>query len=478
MPQVRMASFKDGHCHPLFAGREALGPSITDCKSLAEIQTVIARYAAENPQADWIDAGAFQRDLATDRFDLDLEAFDGKAVVLHADDHHTLWVNTEALKRADLFETQPSVSIGSIDIGDDGRPIGILREWEAMRLVLDEIPPLTIEQEILALEKAQERLLSLGITELQEAWIDPGMTEIYLEFAGRDLLKIRTHLALRFDPKTWRADLNYFKKCQLAVTELNHPRLRINAAKFFADGVLGSATAVLSEAYESDSQNFGEPVWDFEELGEAIDEAIEMGLSPHLHAIGDAAISQTLDLLESRKAELSKLVCPPVIAHCELIGEADLKRFASIGVVANLQPLWARKDSLLTSCIHHIGEQRLDDMYRMRSLSDSGANLAFGSDWPVSDPNPLLGAYTAVYRAVKDAPSWNEAESLTIREALEAYTKGTEHQLGYGSGSNTSERLDDFIILNADPLESSRESFAEIRVLETYIDGVRVWPTI
>jgi predicted amidohydrolase YtcJ len=477
MPQVRMASFKDGHCHALFAGREALGPSITNCESLAEIQSVITKYATENPEVDWIDAGAFQRELATDRFDLDLETFGGKAVVLHADDHHNLWVNTEALKRANLLQTQPTVSIGSIGLGDDGKPIGILREWEAMRLVLEEIPPLTMEQEILALEKAQERLLSLGITELQEAWIDPGMTEIYLEFAKRDLLKIRTHLALRFDPKTWRNDLTYFKKCQASVAELNHPRLRINAAKFFADGVLGSATAALNEAYESDAQNFGEPVWDFEELGHAIDASIGMGLSPHVHAIGDAAIRRTLDLLESRKAALSKLGCPPVIAHCELIADTDLQRFASIGVVANMQPLWARKDSLLTSCIHHIGERRLEDMYRMRSLVNSGGNLAFGSDWPVSDPNPLLGAYTAVYRAVEDAPSWNEAESLTMREALEAYTKGTEHQLGYDSNGESSERFDDFIILNADPLESSRENFSEIRVIETYIDGLRVWPT-
>lgn len=472
-----MASFKDGHCHALFAGREALGPSITNCESLAEIQSVIAKYATENPEVDWIDAGAFQRDLATDRFDLDLEAFGGKAIVLHADDHHTLWVNTEAMERANLLGNQPSVSVGSIDLGDDGKPIGILREWEAMRLVLDEIPPLSIEQEILALEKAQERLLSLGITELQEAWIDPGMTEIYLEFAKRDLLKIRTHLALRFDPKTWRHDLTYFKNCQASVTEMNHPRLRINAAKFFADGVLGSATAALNEAYESDAQNFGEPVWDFEELGDAIDAAIGMGLSPHVHAIGDAAIGRTLDLFENRKNALSKLVCPPVIAHCELISVADLERFASIGVVANMQPLWARKDSLLTSCIRHIGEQRLDGMYRMRSLVNSGAHLAFGSDWPVSDPNPLLGVYTAVYRAVEDEPSWNEAESLTMREALDAYTKGTDHQLGYTLSSQSSTRFDDFIVLNADPLETSREDFAEIRVLETYIDGVRVWPT-
>jgi predicted amidohydrolase YtcJ len=304
------------------------------------------------------------------------------------------------------------------------------------------------------------------------------MTEIYLEFAKRDLLKIRTHLALRFDPKTWRNDLTYFEKCQASVTDLNHPRLRINAAKFFADGVLGSATAALNEAYESDAENFGEPVWDFEELGDAIDAAIGMGLSPHVHAIGDAAISRTLDLLESRKAALSKLVCPPVIAHCELIADADLQRFASIGVVANMQPLWARKDSLLTSCIHHIGERRLDDMYRMRSLVESGANLAFGSDWPVSDPNPLLGAYTAVYRAVEYEPSWNEAESLTMREALEAYTKGTEHQLSYSPISQSSTRFDDFIILIADPLETARENFADLRVLETYIDGVKVWPTL
>lgn len=476
MSRVRMPSFKDGHCHPLFAGREALGPSITNCQTLAEIQSSIFEYATANPALDWIDAGAFKRELATERLDLDFASLGGVAIVLHADDHHTLWVNTEALRRANLLDSQPAVSVGKIDLGADGLPNGILREWEAMRLVLDAMPPLSLEQEIRALENAQGHLLSLGVTELQEAWIDPGMTEIYIEFARRDLLKIRTHLAFRFDPKTWRKDLGYFKNCQTAVRELGHPRLQINAAKFFADGVLGSATAALTEPYESDSKNFGEPVWLIEELAEALDSAIEMGLAPHVHAIGDAAIGRTLDLFETRKVSLSKLGCPPVIAHCELIADADMKRFESIGVVANMQPLWARKDSLLTSCIHHIGERRLGDMYRMRSLVDSGAKLAFGSDWPVSDPNPLLGVYTAVYRAVEGEPSWNESESLTIQQALNAYTSGSEVQLGYVTTEGLSARPDDFVILSANPLDSSRDKFAEVKVLETYIDSVKVWP--
>ncbi len=476
MPKVRMASFKDGHCHPLFAGREALGPSLTDCTSLSEIQEVLTAYALEHPELEWIDAGAYRRDLATDRSALDLESFGDKAVVLHADDHHTLWVNTEALRRANLLENQPSISVGNIDLGEDGLANGILREWEAMRLVLDKIPPLALDQELDALEKTQERLLSLGITELQDAWIDRGMTEVYLEFARSGRLKMRVHLALRFDPTTWRQDVSYFNECLTNVRELNHPRLSINAAKFFADGVLGSATAELIEAYESDEQNYGEPVWDSLELAEALDAAIGIGLSPHVHAIGDAAVGRTLNLFEERKVLLSKLSYPPVIAHCELIAESDLKRFASIGVVANMQPLWARKDSLLNSCIHHIGERRLDSMYQMRSLVDSGAKLAFGSDWPVSDPNPLLGVYTAVYRAVADEPSWNDAESLSMQQALDAYTEGSGFQLGFDAHESMTTRIGDFILLSADPYESTREDFPQIKVLETYIDGVKVWP--
>ncbi len=112
----------------------------------------------------------------------------------------------------------------------------------------------------------------------------------------------------------------------------------------------------------------------------------------------------------------------------------------------------------------------------MRSLVDSGAKLAFGSDWPVSDPNPLLGVYTAVYRAVADKPSWNDAESLSMQEALDAYTEGSGFQLGYDAHESIADGIGDFILLSANPHESTRDNFSQIKVLETYIDGVKVWP--
>lgn len=181
-----MPAFRDGHCHPLFAGREHIGPDVTEASSLAEIQSIISDYANEHPEVLWIDGAAYDRSIEAQFHRSELDAvIPDRPVVLHGADHHTLWVNTKALELAGLLESIPEVSAGSVDLDDTGTPSGVLREWEAMQLVMSRIPPLTMEQELDCLDWAQERLLKDGVVEVQDAWIDPGMAEVYLESAQR-----------------------------------------------------------------------------------------------------------------------------------------------------------------------------------------------------------------------------------------------------------------------------------------------------
>lgn len=462
-----MPAFRDGHCHPLFAGREHVGPDVTDASSLAEIQTVILAYANEHPEILWIDGAAYDRSIHAlfHRSELDAVISD-RPVVLHGADHHTLWVNTKALELAGLLEEIPPVSSGSVDVDSSGVPTGILREWEAMQMVMKHIPALTMDQEIDCLEWAHDKLLVSGVVEVQDAWIDPGMTEIYLEAARRGRLKVTTNLAFRADPASWKVDFSYFEKMREQVTKLANPALKANAIKFFVDGVLGSSTASVVDPYVSGpaAHTHGEQVWDFEELIRAAKEANDRGYQLHLHAIGDAAVRTALDVIEAINPSI-----PAVIAHTELVADSDIPRFAKLNVTANFEPLWAREDGQLLSCVPQVGRARIDTMYRMRDLVSAGARLSFGSDWPVSSPTPLLGIATAVNRSLPGGKSWSKEQALSVREALTAYTRGVRAQLGDDSpnGSLDVGQPAEFIVLSGNPFELDGQQLFQMELIAT-----------
>jgi predicted amidohydrolase YtcJ len=464
-----MPAFRDGHCHPLFAGREHVGPDVTYAKSLPEIQAIVASYASSHPDVLWIDGAAYDRSIEAKfhRSELDA-AISDRPVVLHGSDHHTLWVNTKALELSGLLHEIPPVSTGSVDIDELGIPTGILREWEAMQIVMSKIPTLTMAQELDCLDWAQAELLRFGIAEVQDAWIDPGMAEIYLESARSGRLKVRTGLAFRADPASWLEDFDYFDKMRAAITDLNHPQLHANAIKFFVDGVLGSSTASVVEPYVAGpkAHTHGEQVWPWGELLKAAAEATTRGYQIHLHAIGDAAVRTALDVLETLSPEIQA-----VIAHAELISDVDLPRFAQLNVTANLQPLWAREDGQLMSCVPQVGRVRIDKLYRMRDLLNSAARLAFGSDWPVSSPNALTGVATAVNRSLPGGASWTIEQAVPVKEALNAYTNGVAAQLSNSARSGTLFPGDraEFITLSQSPFEVPAARLFEIEVTQIYL---------
>jgi len=460
-----MPAFRDGHCHPLFAGREHVGPDVTYATNLAEIQRIVRDYAEANPAIEWIDGAAYDRSIQASftRQELD-EVSSDRPIVLHGADHHTLWVNTKALELAGLMDEIPKVSAGSVDIDEAGVPTGVLREWEAMQFVMSKIPALSLEQELDALDWAQDRLLIAGVVEVQDAWIDRGMTEIYLESATRDRLRVTTNLAFRADPATWHDDFEYFDLMRTKVEALAHPALRANAIKFFVDGVLGSSTASVVEPYLAGpaAHTHGEQVWRRDQLIEAATEATTRGYQLHLHAIGDAAVRTALDVIE-----LVGPVIPAVIAHTELVSDQDVPRFAKLGVTANFEPLWAREDGQLLSCVPQVGRSRIDTMYRMRDLTNAKAQLSFGSDWPVSSPVPLEGVATAVNRSLPGGAGWSLDQALTIREALVAYTSGVARQFGYAGthGTLTDGEAAEFVVLSDNPFALSGEQLFDLRVL-------------
>lgn len=450
---VKLPAFRDGHAHPIFAGREALGPQLDGLKSIELILQTVAKFANDNPTTEWIVGGAYERSLADTFLASWLDAVvPDRPVVLHASDHHTIWVNSEALRRAGVLDNFPQVFPGFADTDSAGRPTGTLRESGAMDVVLSCIPPLSMEAELKALAWSQERLLQNGIVQVQDAWIERGMAEIYLEALERNQLKVATNLAFRVTPENFERDLEYFLDLRQKVQEANSHLLTAKTAKFFADGVLGSGTAAVLEPY-IDTHTHGEPVWDVLQLQQAANLYAEQGFQLHIHAIGDAAVRDALSVIEAAP----RGALPSVIAHAELISNDDISRFAKLGVIANMQPLWARPDGMLLSCKPRIGE-RLEQMYKVRSLLNAGATVSFGSDWPVSSVSPLEGIQTAVTRSF-EGNSNNLAEAIDVDQALYAYTTAVRKQLG-------SADLNETVTLSADPRGVDPAEISTIEVLE------------
>jgi len=473
-------AFRDGHAHPLFAGREAAGPVVTKAKSIAEIQQIVKGYKDQNPKAKWIEGGAYDRSIVdTGRFLaswLD-EVVSDVPVVLHASDHHTIWVNSKALEL--IGKTVPKLDSGSVDLDDKGTPTGVLREPEAMALVLDKAPSKSLAEEVSALVWADRQLASLGIVEAQDAWITPGMTEVYLEAAKENQLLLDYNLAFKIEPASWQESVNFAKADRSKVQALGLGSLTANTVKFFADGVFGSGTAAVLDPYLDDSESFGEPLWPEDQLKAACLLSAELSFQLHIHAIGDAGVRQALDAIEYVQEKLGKPRLPNVIAHAELISAKDLPRFAKLGVIANMQPLWAQADGMLLSCQPRLGKIRLDSMYKMRDLLDSGATISFGSDWPVSSPNPLLGIATAISRtteAGEPSGGWVIEQAMKKSEALASYSSMVQYQLtGQNSHPLAVSEPADFVVLDTDISLARALEIRKTAVLGTYKAGKRIY---
>ncbi len=466
-------AFRDAHTHPLFAGRESLGLDISDCLTESALIAKLKRYEETNPAINWIDAAVFDRslDMKFDRTTLD-KAVSNKPVVLHGDDHHTLWVNSKALEVAGLLHGElPAIESGSIDLDEFGLPTGILREWPAMSLVMNLAPKLTVAEDISALLWADKTMAAAGIVECVDAWIDRGMAETYFAAWQTGELNLDYTLGFRGDPKTFFDDISYFIDQRTLLGQTNG-QVRGTSIKFFADGVFGSATALVREPYLSTGMH-GESIWPEDDFRNAINMAHSHGFQIHIHAIGDAATSLCLDLL----AELDGFTYPPVIAHAELTDQELLQRMADLGVVACVQPYWAQNNGLLLSCQHHLGEVRLASLYAFRDMLEADITTVFSSDWPISSYEPIKGIAVAVNRREHPTqPIHNADQAVSVEQALAAFTKNLKLMLkDQATGTLELGEPFDAVVLNQNVFEVPAELLINTKVLATFKAGKEIF---
>ena len=474
-------AFMDGHAHPLFGGREGQGPKVNGLQSVQAIVAEVKRFAEENPNMRWIIGGAYEAAIV-ERGDflaswLD-EAVKDRPVVLHAADHHTIWVNTKALDIAKINEVNCDPEGGTIARNEDGSARGTLREPAAIDLVIKHAPSRTIDDEVAAIKWACQRYLESGVTATTDAWVEPGMAEAYIEAAKRGVLLIDFNLCFLAQPGTWRERVEYFAKMRKEIEALGpNSKLSAKTIKFIGDGALSSGTAALLEPYLDDPTTSGLLIWSSEELTEAATFFDNQGYQLHMHAIGDAAVRQALDVIERVKSSNKAWDRRAVIVHAQLIAASDLPRFAELDVIANYQPLWCYLDPMNKELIApRIGDERNNRQYQLASMVKSGARISYGSDWPVTSYVPLEALAVPTHRQSPEGfplEGWSAHESISIEESLSFYTQGVAYQ---NFIENRVGKLEvgfeaDLIILSENPLEVDPQKVAKIKILATYKSG-------
>jgi predicted amidohydrolase YtcJ len=307
------------------------------------------------------------------------------------------------------------------------------------------------------------------------------MAEAYIAADKSGALKIDMNLFFLAQPDSWRDRVTYFAQLRKEIESLGAgSKLAAKTIKIIGDGALSAGTAALLYPYLDDPTSKGLLIWQDDELLDAAVTFDAAGYQLHMHAIGDAAVRQALDTIEKMVAVNPKWDRRPVIAHAQLIDPMDLTRFASLGVIANYQPLWTYLDPMNEKLIApRIGTERNNQQYQLATMVKSGARISYGSDWPVTSYIPLLALAVPTHRQSPDRmppDGWSPQEAITVEESLSFYTAGVAYQSFNEErfGQITVGAQADLVHLSRNPMEVAPHEVAQIKVLTVYKSGVAV----
>ena len=477
--------FTDAHVHPIQGGLERLRCDLSELSTREEYLAEVRAYADRYPDREWVLGGgwampAFPGGTPT-AADLDAVVPE-RPVFLPNRDHHGAWVNSRALEIAGLDASTPDPPDGRIERDADGRPSGTLHEG-ATALVSRYLPRTSGEDYHAALMEGQRFLHSLGVTSWQDAIVgaysgmdDPGST--YAKAAANGDLRSHVVGAL-----WWERRLGVEQVADLVGRReaLSGGRFQALTIKVMQDGVAENGTAAMLTPYlDVDGRETGNRGHSFVEAGalrEAVAALDAADFQVHVHAIGDRASREALDAFEGTSPDRRHH-----IAHIQVVHPDDVPRFASLGVAANAQALWACEDEQMTELtLPFLGAERARWQYPFGALHRSGARLVAGSDWPVSTPDPLAAIHTAVTRTAygEQAEPFLPGQAVDLETAYAAYTSGSawinrRDELD-GAGVLAPGAAADLVVLDRDPFAGPPDEIGASRVLSTWIDGETVY---
>lgn len=490
--RMLLPGFVDAHVHASAAGLERLRCDVSQAHGLADYLEIVRRYAQASPGAEWITGGGWSIGVfpggVASRHDLD-RAVPDRPVFLSNRDHHAAWVNTKALALAGITASTPDPADGRIEREADGTPSGTLQEG-AMGLVERVVPRPGVEEQVAGIAEAQRYLHSLGITGWQEAIVGdyavvPDCFDAYLEADRRGLLSARVAGALWWQRGLGVGQLDGLSERRERAGGAR--RFRADSIKIMQDGVCENFTASMLTPYLDghghETNGYGSSFFDAQELKESVAAIDARGFQVHFHAIGDRAVREALDAVAAARAANGAGGGRHHISHIQVVHPQDLPRFRDLGVLANCQPLWACEEPQMTELtLPYLGPERGSWQYPFGSLLRSGAQLCFGSDWPVSSPNPLWELHTAVNRTVPPGYPYADGgagnaflpgERIDLHDAIAAFTIGSAYvnHADDVSGSIEAGKAADLVVLDRNLFAHPVEEIALANVDMTIVGG-------
>ncbi len=465
----------DSHGHVMSLGFAALTLDLSDTRSLPEALAKTAAYAKAHPDRPWIIGRGWNQELWPEkRFptaaELDAVVPD-RPVWLARVDGHAGWGNSKALSAAGVTAATRDPAGGKIErILPGGKPAGVLVD-NATNLVDAKVPPPRPEDRDLALAKAQEILLSRGVTGIADMGTTIDDWQSFRRAGDNGTLRVRImayaagtdNMALIGGPgpSPWLYD----------------DRLRLNGVKLYVDGALGSRGASLKAPYSDAPGTKGLRITGDTQLKNLMSRAALDHFQVAVHAIGDEANAAVLSAIEDMAATYGG-DRRWRIEHAQVVDPLDIPRFGKHGIIASMQPVHQTSDREMAE--KRLGPGRLAGAYAWKSIQASGARLVFGSDVPVEAADPFAGWAAAISRTGPDGQplgGWQVQERVTREEAFAAYTASGAYA-GFAEGRFgrlvPGERAD-FVFIDRDPFLASPADLRATKVIEVWLGGRKVW---
>ncbi|WP_324617361.1 amidohydrolase [Microvirga alba] len=483
-----LPGFVEGHTHPLLGSFFASGLNL-QLPTLDDALKLIAGYAKDNPTG-LLRGFGWRVDMfppeGPNRADLD-RILPDRPAFFFAIDGHSLWANTKALEMAGINRDTPDpIPDFSYFVRDaNGDATGYILEVPAVLATVNAIEPISISAMGRYLEGWLPLAAAAGITSVYDAGVPPigddegALIELYtaLEQQGRLPFRVVASSMMK-GPPVDKAAQNAVALRKRIDTELVQARVM----KIVADGTAEGYTALLLEPYADRPDTIGQSPFSQEQLTQMVMDAEAVGIDVHIHACGEGTTRMALNAIEAAIAAKPDYNRRHTIAHLVLVDDADMPRFAKIGLTSQYSGNWMCADpSSVETLIERIGVERQSKIYRVRSTLESGARVSFGTDWPgagyFATYKPLDAIQIAVTRqsiGKPDAPVLGPAaEKLDVEQAIHANTMGAAYQLRLENqvGSIEAGKLADLIVLEKNILSVDVHSIASVHVDMTMMNG-------
>ncbi|MGH7569022.1 MAG: amidohydrolase [Gemmatimonadales bacterium] len=470
-----LPGFADGHTHFLSGGFQLASVDLRTSDSPREFVRRLKEYARTLRPGAWITGGDWDHErwagAPLPRRDWIDSVTPRNPVFVSRLDGHMALANSLALRAARITKSTPDYE-GGVIVRDrrSGEPTGVLKD-NAMDPVLRVIPEPTAEQRDSALVRALAHAAALGVTAIADMSTPAADLGSYRRIRDAGRLTLRAYLHFPLD--AWRALAD-----TVARSGPGDDWLRIDGVKGYVDGSLGSTTALFFAPYNDAPHTTGEMVTPEDSLRAWIGAADSASLYVAVHAIGERANAVLLAIFDSVARAHGPRDRRFRVEHAQHLRRADIPRFGALGVIPSMQPYHAIDDGRWAQ--KRIGPERIKTTYAFRSLLDSHAILAFGSDWTVAPLDPLQGLYAAVTRRTLDGKhpeGWVPEEKITLGEALQAYTAANAYAMFAEGKWGTLEpgRLADVVVLDRNLFALAPDSLGQAKVRYTIVGGKVVY---